>query len=758
MHKNPSPRRDAKPPPLDTGGVLLILAAVIILGSVGVLLVGQAMIVPLASLLAIGLVLNLTVLWLERRYGRSRLWEWVSNLSNLSLLTAGLYLSWGLSSPYVPLYAIYVVANAVRRGHRGAVEGVALSVTSLLVLLALGGSLATEPLVRLAINIGLVLLIGAVAGLLGQRRIDAVRSAERRAEELAALNEIGRAISARIEAEQLLEEIRRQTGRLMDVSNLHIALLDEKTDQLIFPLFYRNGQREEVPPADHDEGLTRYVLRTRKPLLLANMPAEVTELELNYTGPPCLSWLGVPMIARERVLGVITVQSYEQPNTFDRGDKEVLQTIASQAATALENARLYQETQQRAETFRVLAEISQRLTRPAASKDVLAQLPELLEPVIPFDVYSLYLYQAQPVERMRLVGTLGLTPEERERAEQTALERHPGWVVHNQQALRAEDTSADDRVRHVRSGLLRSILYAPLCYEDRCLGTIGLGRLAPPPFSEADEQLLQAVADQAAVAVENARLYQELKDRAGELHHAYEELQTLDRQRVEFVQNISHDLRAPLTFITGYVELALKGELGPVTERQRESLEIVLDKTGLLARMAEEIIMLERPKIDLDTLIPTPLDHLAQTALQGAQATAQAARITLRTEIPDDIPRVFADPRRLMHVFDNLLSNAIKYSPDGSTVTLSMKEVGNAIQVAVKDEGIGIPEEAQAHIFERFYQVDSARPRRSGSFGLGLAIVKEVVEAHGGEVWVESEIGQGSTFYFTLPKRTDKQA
>ena len=148
----------------------------------------------------------------------------------------------------------------------------------------------------------------------------------------------------------------------------------------------------------------------------------------------------------------------------------------------------------------------------------------------------------------------------------------------------------------------------------------------------------------------------------------------------------------------------------------------------------------------------TSLPALARAALQEAEAAAKAARITLHAEIPDHIPQVWADPRQLMRVFDNLLSNAIKYSPDGGTVTVSIKDVGDAIQTTVKDEGIGIPTEAQAHIFERFYQVDPPRPRRSDSVGLGLAVVKELVAVHGGQVWVESEVGRGSAFYFTVPK------
>ena len=474
QHKNPAPRHDTEPViPLEIRTSFLTLAAVAVLGATGVLLTGPEVIVPLVSLLAIGLALNLALFWLERRYGPSHFQEWVARLGNLALITAGLHLSWGLSSPYLPLYAVYIVTGALRHGRRGATRCVVLAMMSLLVLLALGGSLALEPLALLAINGGLLVLNGVMAGSLGQQRIDAVRAAERRAEELAVLNEVGRAINARLNIDRLLEEIRRQTGQLMDVSNFYVALLDEETGQLVFPLFYRDGQREETPPQNHDEWFTGHVVHTREALLV-NAPEEVAGRGLKHLGPSCCSRLGVPMIVGERVLGVITVQSYDQPHVFDSGDAEVLQTIAAQAAIALENARLYQETHQRAE----------------------------------------------------------------------------------------------------------------------------------------------------------------------QLRHAYEKLEALDRQRTEFVQHVSHDLRAPLTFIRAPVELMLQGEQGPLTRQQRESLKIMLKNTHRLTRLAEDIITLERPQFNSRTLIPTSLPALTRAALQAVAATATAANITLRTEIPDHIPQV----------------------------------------------------------------------------------------------------------------------
>lgn len=214
--------------------------------------------------------------------------------------------------------------------------------------------------------------------------------------------------------------------------------------------------------------------------------------------------------------------------------------------------------------------------------------------------------------------------------------------------------------------------------------------------------------------------------------------------------SIAHDLRAPLTFLQGYVELLLKEELGPLTEEQRNALRVIEEKTHLLDRLTENITTLERLTLAPETLHPVSIVHLARAALQSAQPTAQAAGIALEAELAEDLKPVFGDPVRLVQVLDNLLSNALKYTPAGGKVTVRAKRVANEVHVSVADTGIGIPREAQAHIFERFYRVQTTNGRPG--LGLGLWIVREVIEAHGGRVWMESEPGKGSTFTFALPE------
>jgi two-component system sensor histidine kinase GlrK len=211
---------------------------------------------------------------------------------------------------------------------------------------------------------------------------------------------------------------------------------------------------------------------------------------------------------------------------------------------------------------------------------------------------------------------------------------------------------------------------------------------------------------------------------------------------------ISQELRGPVAQAKSAVDLALNEIGGKLKENQRAPLRNASDKLLSVWQMVEDISLLHDAAVSsAQTFKPVRLDELAKQALSKFQTAAQQNRVALLANIPTSII-VPGDGPRLTRVFEALLSNAIKFSPDGGEVTVSMSREGNMAQISVADRGIGISPEQAEHIFERFYQVD---PKTSGT-GLGLALVKDIVEAHGGRVWVESALNQGARFYFTLPK------
>jgi signal transduction histidine kinase len=297
-----------------------------------------------------------------------------------------------------------------------------------------------------------------------------------------------------------------------------------------------------------------------------------------------------------------------------------------------------------------------------------------------------------------------------------------------------------------------SLLTVPLVTQNRVLGTLSIDHRLPNAFSAEDERLVAIAAAQAAVAIENAQLFQDLQDRAASLAQAYKELQEIDRMKDELVQNVSHELRTPLTFVRGYVDLLLGGDMGPLNERQRQSLQVVSEKTTTVTQLVNNIMLLQQLEHSPLQLALTDVVAMAAEALTLAQTDASQQGISLHLDAPPHLPLVLGDPDRLTLVFQHLLSNAIKFSPSGGEVRVGLEEQTECIRVSVSDQGIGIAQEQLTRIFERFYQIDGSSTRRFEGAGLGLAIAKRIVEAHGGKIWVKSQVSKGSTFTFTLPK------
>lgn len=234
--------------------------------------------------------------------------------------------------------------------------------------------------------------------------------------------------------------------------------------------------------------------------------------------------------------------------------------------------------------------------------------------------------------------------------------------------------------------------------------------------------------------------------------HDITELRKLERVRRDFVANVSHEFRTPLTAIQGFAETLLGGAIDDPQNRTR-FLEIILEHSRRLARLTEDLLMLS--KMDAERLelevhaISVP--QLIESCVETSQHRAAEKNLQVSMNLPAGIPEIAGDRRRIAEVLQNLLDNAVQYTLPGGKIVLSAEAKGNEVVFTVADTGIGIPRAEQPRIFERFYRVDVARSREAGGTGLGLSIAKHLVEAHGGRVWVESEVGQGSRFHFSVP-------
>ena len=254
-------------------------------------------------------------------------------------------------------------------------------------------------------------------------------------------------------------------------------------------------------------------------------------------------------------------------------------------------------------------------------------------------------------------------------------------------------------------------------------------------------------------ARELSSVNEELSKANEELSKANEELKSLDRMKDEFLSNVSHEFKTPLTSIQGYSQLLSDGTLGDVNEQQKKAVQTVIRNSERLRRLVDSLLYLSRAQAGKIrySFDHVQIIHVIDNSIQDVALQAESKDIIINKDIPDELPVITADGDKLMDVMINLLDNAVKFTPQGGTITISSKVDNSSLHLSVRDSGIGIPEDKIPHLFQRFYQIDSSVKRKYGGTGLGLYICKKIVEDHGGNIWVESKEGQGSTFHILLP-------
>jgi GAF domain-containing protein/anti-sigma regulatory factor (Ser/Thr protein kinase) len=595
-----------------------------------------------------------------------------------------------------------------------------------------------------------------VLGLLASQAAVAITNARlyeetrQRLEELTVLHEMALAAASTLTPEDIADRVTAIVQQKLGCEYLRLLVNGEQG--MLEPL----GRDTRAGARSHElrvgEGLVGWVAENGTALRVGDVSQDPRSME-EITD--VRSALVIPLVVGDRIIGVIDAAS-SQCDCFAAEDERLMTTVARQLAVAIENARLYQETQRRLAEVSALYQLARQMNTSLDVQEVLNSIVWSLKQATGCRGCSIALLD--PVSNVLEIRTAAGIKDRWKRdfrqqlgdgiAGRVALEGKPMYVPNT---LEAEGFVFFDPS-------VRALLTVPLSVQDKVIGTLSVDSDQPNAFSAADERLLTIAAAQAAIAIENARLYARLEQRARNLTEAYTELQEVDRLKDEMMQNISHELRTPLTFVKGYVELLLTEEAGSLTEEQKEFLKIVIEKTDGATRLVSDIIFLQQADQASGKRSPVSLPRLARRALRGCAATAEKANLTLVTNFPDDLPPVAGDEGRLLQVLDNLLSNAIKFSPDGGQIVVTLEDAGQVLRASISDQGIGIPKEQQERVFERFYQIDGSTRRRYGGAGLGLAIVKRIVESHGGQVWVESEPGKGSRFCFTIPKHESSRS
>ena len=466
--------------------------------------------------------------------------------------------------------------------------------------------------------------------------------------------------------------------------------------------------------------------------------------------------LATPLTRGGKTIGAILMRRRE-PQAFTQRQVELVETFAQQAAIAIENVRLFNETKESLEQQTALSEVLKTISRTVFDLETtLAAVVENAGRLVDADLA--WITQRSDEQHFSVHTRWAARPELETRFEVLQPSRfnrpiaggvsvmsrlyQDGTVARFDDVTTRPDLVANSPV--VKATASRSLIGLPLRNDQKVIGAFILARVDVRPFSDREAKLAETFADQASIAMQNVRLFNEIQQKSRELEVA-------NRHKSEFLANMSHELRTPLNAIIGFSEVLLERIFGDVNEKQAEYLEDVLSSGKHLLGLINDILDLSkieagRMELELSTF---SVAAAVDSGLTIVRERATRHGITVRAVLPNDLPAIEADERKVKQVLYNLLSNAVKFTPDGGSIEVTAAREDGSVRIAVRDTGIGIAPEDQSKIFEEFRQVGRERSREGT--GLGLTLTKRFVELHGGAITVESTPGKGSVFSFTLP-------
>ena len=470
--------------------------------------------------------------------------------------------------------------------------------------------------------------------------------------------------------------------------------------------------------------------------------------------------MGAVMVVDDEVVGAVSVWRNDVA-PFDQREMDMVTGFAAQAAMAINNMKLVVELQsRRAELARKVDELEAlRAVGEAVSssldvQNVLATVARYAVELSATDGGSIMEYD----DAARSFTVRAVHRTEQEVVDQLGAAHIPlegtlvGRAAQERRPITVTDLGATDLDPHTRilyEAGWRSLVAVPMLREGRIVGSLIVRRKRPGDFAADVVDLLETFAAQSVLALTNAQLYRELQRQS-------EALEVASRHKSEFLASMSHELRTPLNAVLGFAQVLLERMFGDINARQEEYLRDIHGSGQHLLELLNEILDLskvEAGRMELE-YAEVDLPALLQAAAAMLRERAAARGIDLRVDVAPGVGEVYVDELRLKQVVLNLLTNAVKFTEEGGSVALGARRVGPEVHVAVSDTGVGIPEEDRERIFESFQQGGRGASREEGT-GLGLTLSRRIVELLGGRLWLDSTVGTGSTFTFSLPARVE---
>lgn len=565
------------------------------------------------------------------------------------------------------------------------------------------------------------------------------------ARQLTALYDVGVTITSQLGSREVLSSIVENANTILSAD--FSTLFPYDSDRSQFEPGIRKGKVEAEPSTCSNTGLAARIAKEQRSVFAEDAEKEPGVKRAFIEAKKVKSFAGVPLVCKGKAVGVLFV-NYSESHSFSEQEKQTLGLLSAQSAVAIENARLFaQLDREKRERIEAIREIGFGITAGLDLEEILDKLLQrTLRLAKEASVGEIWLLDEDSgkLKVKAAQGDVGASATD----EASVGEGIVGRVAQSRRPYLGGNVEDDPHFIRRLAGT-QSEVAVPLLGADRIMGVLNVEHPEPGAFDWEDVILLEAIANQLAIALVNASLFRQLTQ-------AIEELKELDQRKSEFLSTVSHELRTPLTPIKSCLENILSGMYGPLAEKQHARLEIALASANDEARLVENLLDLVRIQecratLDLEF---SNLGDVVRSVVQVFEYDANRARVELVADLPPEgVFWIQLDRGKIKQVLTNMIGNAIKFTPEGGTVAVSVSSDEQWACVRIQDTGIGIPVEEHEKIFDRFYQVDSSLTRRVGGTGIGLSIVKEYVEMHGGKVWVESALGKGATFTFTLPKR-----
>jgi len=575
--------------------------------------------------------------------------------------------------------------------------------------------------------------------LLGCRGADRDITEQKQNEKLQeVLYNISKVANSPILLEQFYQTIHKELSNIIDTTNFHITLFNEEDNKVYFPCYF--DEKDKVPPSyenmsEFSYTFSGYVIKNNQPLLLNREEIytmiEEGKIKLSQIGTITkeIAWLGVPLTLKDKVIGCMVVLNYYDPNYFSEKDMQIMKHTANLVAGVIDKKQKEEEIKENEQKYRTTLENTGTAMAIMEEDTTISSVNSQFE-------------QLSKYSKKEIEGKMKWTKLVHQDDQKRMLE------YHKKRSENPDSVFSQYEFKGVnKNGNILTILVNANIIPNTKKTVVSLIDITEK--NKMEEKLREYT----------EQLEEKVKERTEELTIINKEIKKANEIKNNFLANVSHELRTPLTSIRSFSEILLNYK-DEDKATQEEFLKIINKESERLTRLIDDILdisKIEAGRIEWkDEFIY--IEKIVSISVNSILPMAEKKSIPIKKEIASNLPFIFADKDRLIQVLENLLSNALKFTDNGE-IKIGAKSVGNNLLYYVSDTGIGIKLNDQKNIFNRFIQIEGNRLLREKAkgTGLGLAICSEIVEHYDGKIWVESEVGQGSTFYFTLPATLTKK-